>query len=230
MSPADSPRPLVVTIDGPAASGKSSTARMVAERLGARHVDSGALYRAATAAALRGGGDPTLWTEAAVLERASHVALAPGPTTFVATIDGAPCETELRTEAVDALVSVVARMEHVRLWVNEQVRLAASASEVVVDGRDMGTVVFPEAALKVWLVALPSERARRRILQRTGRQPGADLLESETAELELRDRRDSLQTKPAADAIWIDGTGISQEEQVHRIVELALERRGTSTH
>lgn len=202
---------------------------MVAERLGARHVDSGALYRAATAAALRLGDDPMLWTEAAVLASAAAVSLAPGATTFVATIDGIACETEIRSEAVDGLVSMVARMSHVRLWVNEQVRLAARASEVVADGRDMGTAVFPEAPLKIWLVALPSARALRRILQRTGRLPTPELLESETAELELRDRRDSEQTKPAADAVWIDGTEITQAEQVARIVELAEETRESAS-
>lgn len=217
----DKGSPLVVTIDGPAASGKSSTAKRVADRLGIRHVDSGSLYRAVTAVRLRAGDAPDLWTEQSVLDAARAVTLVPGETTFEPRIDGAPCEGEIRGEAVTALVSLVAKMPHVRAWVNTMVRSAAATHEIVVDGRDMGTVVFPEARLKVWLVALPAERARRRLLQRTGRSPTAAELATETAELEARDLKDSEQTQPAADAVWIDTTGISQDEQVGRIVGMA---------
>lgn len=218
-------RSFVVTIDGPAASGKSSTARLVADRLGARHVDSGALYRAVTAARLRAGDDPSLWTEASVLQAAARVTVQPGDTTFVVCLDGLRREDELRGDAVTACVSLVAKMSHVRQWVNARVREAATAHDVVVDGRDMGTTVFPDASLKIWLVALPSERARRRVVQRTGREPSAAELEAETAALEARDLRDSEQTQPAADALWVDTTGTTPEEQVARIVALAAERR-----
>jgi len=218
-------RNLVVTIDGPAASGKSSTARMVAERLGALHVDSGSLYRAVTAARLRAGDEPQLWTEESVLGAAQRVSFQPGTTTFLACIDGVPSEDEIRGDAVTALVSHVAKMAHLRHWVNGRVREAAASHDVVADGRDMGTAVFPDASLKVWLVALPRERARRRILQRTGAEPGRDALEAETDELEARDLRDSEQTQPAADAVWVDTTSITQPEQVERIVALAEERR-----
>lgn len=218
-------RSFVIAIDGPAASGKSSTARMVAQRLGAWHVDSGSLYRAATAACLRDGGDPDLWTESSVLASAGRVALQPGAMAFAVCIDGADCEAEARGEAVTRLVSHVARMPRVRVWVNDLVREAARAHDIVVDGRDMGTVVFPDAELKIWLVALPSERARRRILQRSGREPSPAELEAETAELEVRDFRDREQTRPAPDAVWIDGTGITQDDQVERIVALARESR-----
>lgn len=215
---------LTVTIDGPAASGKSSTARMVAEALGARHLDSGALYRGVTAARIRTGGDPELWTEHSVLEAAERVTLAPGVTTFVAQVDGAPCEEELRGDAVTALVSLVAKMPHVRAWVNRTLQATAASHAVVADGRDMGTTVFPDATLKVWLVAIASERARRRVLQRTGRAPTPEELETETAELEARDRKDSEQTRPAADAVWLDTSAITQPEQVETIVGWARER------
>lgn len=217
--------PLVVTIDGPAASGKSSTAKAVAARLGIRHVDSGMIYRSVTAARLRGGDAPDLWTEHSVLDAARRVSLEPGETSFLPRLGGADCEEEIRGDAVTRVVSLVAKMPHVRAWVNAMVRSTAAAHEIVVDGRDMGTAVFPDARLKVWLVALPVERARRRVLQRTGRAPSADELTAETAELELRDQRDREQTQPAADALWIDTTGISQDEQVGRIVGLAEERR-----
>jgi cytidylate kinase len=217
--------PLVVTIDGPAASGKSSTATQVADRLGVRHVDSGSLYRAVTAARLTAGDAPELWTEQSVLDAAQRVTLVPGEITFEPRLDGAPCEAEIRGDAVTALVSLVAKMPHVRDWVNATVKATSATHEIVVDGRDMGTAVFPDARLKVWLVALPVERARRRLVQRSGRAPTQAELESETAELERRDQRDREQTQPAADAVWIDTTGISQDEQVGRIVALAEGRR-----
>ncbi len=220
MSAAKQP-PLVVTIDGPAASGKSSTAQMVAARLQMRHLDSGMIYRSVTAARLRGGDAPELWTEQSMLDAAERVALAPGATSFQPRLDGDDCEAEIRGDAVTGTVSLVAKMPLVRAWVNALVRATAAAHEIVVDGRDMGTAVFPDARLKVWLVADPAERARRRILQRTGRAPGAAELEAEAAELEARDKKDREQTQPAADAVWIDTTGITQEEQVERIVALA---------
>lgn len=217
--------PLVVTIDGPAASGKSSTATQVADRLGIRHVDSGSLYRAVAAARLREGDAPDLWTEHSVLDAARHVTLVPGDVTFEPRIDGDACEAEIRGDAVTAVVSLVAKMPHVRSWVNATVRATSASHEIVVDGRDMGTAVFPEARLKVWLVAPPEERARRRLLQRHGRAPTAPELEAETAELERRDHRDREQSQPATDAVWVDTMGISQDEQVGRIVAMAEERR-----
>lgn len=203
---------------------------MVAEQIGAQHVDSGALYRAVTAARLRAArlsalDDPESWTEASVLASAARVALCPGPTTFVACIDGEPSEDEIRGTPVTALVSLVAKMTHVRDWVNGHLREVALAHDLVVDGRDMGTAVFPDALVKVWLVALPSERARRRLVQRTGREPAPAELATETAELERRDFRDSRQTQPAPDAVWVDTTGITQAEQVARVVELAKRAR-----
>lgn len=214
-------RPLVVAIDGPAASGKSSTAKWVARELGFRHVDSGALYRAATAATLRRESDSARWTERAVLDAARAVTLQPGETTFHAHIDGVDVETELRGGEVTARVSLVARMPAVRDWVNEMVRRAAADTPVVVDGRDMGTAVFPKARVKVFLVADPFERARRRLIQRLARQPNADEVAEEVDALVHRDAKDEAQTVQAADAVLIDTTYLTQEEQVDRIVALA---------
>lgn len=221
MTEAKREHPLTVTIDGPAASGKSSTAQLVAERLGVHHIDSGALYRAVTASRLRDGGDPELWTEQSVLDAARRVSLAPGENVFIARIDGLGVELELRGMAVTAEVSRVASMSHVRAWVNEQVRQIAAEFPSVADGRDMGNAVFPDAPVKVWLVALPEVRALRRILQRNGgNRPSGIELASETAELEARDVRDSLQTQPAPDATWIDTSDLKQSEQVAQIEAL----------
>lgn len=214
-------RPLVVAIDGPAASGKSSTAKWVAAELGFRHVDSGALYRAATAAAIRREPDPSRWTEDEVLSAAAAVSLAPGERTFEACIDGAAAEEELRGSAVTAAVSLVAKMPRVRGWVNDQVRAAAADHAVVVDGRDMGTAVFPRARVKIFLVADPWERAKRRLLQRLERLPSDAEIADETDALVRRDAKDESQTQRAPEAVLIDTTYLTQQEQVERIVALA---------
>ena len=112
-------------------------------------------------------------------------------------------------------------MPRVRQWVNAQVRRAADEFDVVVDGRDIGTVVFPDADLKIFLVADPWERARRRLVQELGRRPSDEEIAAETERLVHRDSRDATQTVQAKDAILIDTTFLTQEEQVERIVALA---------
>ena len=214
-------RPLVVAIDGPAASGKSSTAKWVARELGLRHVDSGSLYRAAAAASLRTGAAPESWTEASVLEAAATIHLEPGETTFHPHLGGEDLEEELRGKDVTANVSLVARMPAVRAWVNAQVQQAAEGHSVVVDGRDMGTAVFPQARVKVFLVADSWERARRRLVQRMQRAPNDEEIAAEVEALVQRDLRDEAQTQQAADAMLIDTTFLTQEEQVERIVAMA---------
>ena len=224
MPPAADPaRPLVIAIDGPAASGKSSTAKRVAAVLGIRHVDSGALYRAATAAMLRRAPDETTWTEAALLDAARMITLEPVDGTFRPLLEGTSAEAELRGVAVTSRVSVAARMPGVRAWVNAMIRSAAASYPVVVDGRDMGSAVFPEAAVKVFLVADPRERARRRLLERLGRAPEAREVDAEVAELARRDAADAAQTIEAPGAVRIDTTRLTPEAQVDRIVALARE-------
>jgi len=225
------PRRFVIAIDGPAASGKSSTAQWVAQRLGFRHVDSGALYRAATAAQLRRGSREDSWTEEQVCEAARSVRLVARGTSFSPVIAGEMADEELRGLDVTRHVSRVASMPRVRAWVNERVREAAREHDVVVDGRDMGTAVFPDATLKVFLVADPWERARRRLLQQLGRRPGDDEIAEETDRIVQRDARDATQTVQAKDAILIDTTFLTQEDQVERIVALAraVTQRETTT-
>ena len=214
-------RYVAIAIDGPAASGKSSTAQWVAERLGFRHVDSGSLYRALTAAMVRGGAPPESWTGEAVVAQGQRITLRPEKHSFVALIDNASVDEEIRGSDVTANVSRVAVMPEVRAWVNEQVRRAAKAHDVVVDGRDMGTAVFPDAPLKVFLVADPWERARRRLTQRLGRRPTDEEVAEETDALVQRDAKDATQTVQAKDAVLLDTTFLTQPEQVERIVALA---------
>ena len=212
---------MAIAIDGPAASGKSSTAKAVARALGFHHVDSGSLYRAATTARAREGGDPSTWTEQSVLDAATIVSLAPTEFGFKPLLDGSEAESEMRSEAVTGNVSLVAKMSRVRDWVNSLVRKAGSEYNVVVDGRDIGTVVFPKAALKIFLVADPAERARRRLLERVNRTPTAEEINKETKKIVLRDEMDAKQSGQAPDAILIDTTRLKQAEQIEKIVELA---------
>jgi cytidylate kinase len=213
-------QPFAITIDGPAASGKTSTAYRVAEALGFHHVDSGALYRAATAAALR--ADPSgSWDEPGVLDAARIVEMEARKASFCPLLDGTDAEQEIRGETVTGKVSVVARMPGVRDWVNAQVRHLADLHDVVVDGRDIGTVVLPGARVKVFLLADSRERARRRLLQRLGREGNDAELEEEAAKLAKRDAMDAVQTVPAPDAIMLDTTDMSQPEQVQQIIDLA---------
>jgi cytidylate kinase len=216
-------RTSVIAIDGPAASGKSSTAQMVADKLGFLHVDSGSLYRAATAAILRREDDASRWTEDAVLDAAKPVELRAARTSFYPVLDGRSIEEEIRGPDVTHNVSRVAQMPRVREWVNEKVRETANSKNVVVDGRDMGTVVFPDAELKIFLVADSRERALRRLRQR-GTPTSEKLLDDETIRIRERDARDAKQTVAAPDAVTIDTTALTQDEQVAQIVALSKER------
>jgi cytidylate kinase len=194
---------------------------MVAERLGFCHVDSGSLYRAATAAALRRSADADRWSEEDVRRAVSDITLCAVAGAVVPLLAGEELGEELRGAEVTRHVSRVAQMPRIRQWVNELVRSSASSHSVVVDGRDIGTVVFPHADLKVFLVADPWERARRRLLQRSGQSPTDEDIAAETERLVLRDARDATQTVQAKDAVLIDTTHLTQEAQVERIVALA---------
>lgn len=218
-----SQRHFVIAIDGPAASGKSSTAQWVARKLGFFHVDSGSLYRAATAAHLADDADASAetWSEAEVLGSARRVTFRAAEGVFIPLLDGLPADDVLRGSEVTRSVSRVARMPGVREWVNAQVRTTAESQNVVVDGRDIGTAVFPNASLKIFLIADPWERARRRLIQRIGRQPNDDEIAEETELIVRRDAKDATQTVQAADAVLIDTTFLTQEDQVERIVALA---------
>ena len=221
MSSSDGDKFSVVAIDGPAASGKSSTAEWVARELGYTHIDSGALYRAATAAAIRTGIPPEEWTPRTVLEAAGIVSMAPKGTSMVPQLDGEDADEEIRDPDVNAAVPRVARMQSVRSWVNEQVRQVARDRNVVVDGRDMGTAVFPEAEVKVYLVADTWERAKRRLVQHLKRLPTDEEIAAESDRLVHRDAMDATQSVQARDAHLIDTTHLMQAEQVARIVALA---------
>jgi 3-phosphoshikimate 1-carboxyvinyltransferase len=219
------PRPLVIAIDGPAASGKSSTAQWVAKTLDVRHVDSGAFYRAMAFLAVASGVAPELWTPEALLARGSRITWRLTERSVLPLVDGRDQDEALRGTTVTSHVSRVAAMPEVRAWVNEQVRSAGAAVDVVVDGRDIGTAVFPDAPLKVFLIADTWERARRRLIQRLNRRPTDAEIAEEAEALVARDAQDATQSAPARDAITIDTTTVTQAEQVERIVALARATR-----
>ena len=221
----------VIAIDGPAASGKSSTAGLVAERLGWAHLDSGALYRALTLAAIDNLGEE--WPAQQVLDLAERlpVRLVLAGTQFRPEVAGADVEEAIRGDRVTRYVSVVAAIPEVRTWVNTHQRRAvqggAGRQGVVVDGRDIGTVVFPEAPLKIFLTATADARARRRLFQR-GQQVDGELVRRESEALAARDAADSNRRvaplKPAPDAVLLDTTALTLEQQVAQVVELARQR------
>lgn len=215
----------VIAIDGPAGSGKSTTAKAVAERLGLAHVESGALYRAVTLAGLD-AEIPVEGQRLVALAWSLPIRLSLAERGFLPEIAGVDVSQEIRAERVTALVSAVSAIADVRDWVNEELRAAVALHPrgAVLEGRDIGTVVFPDAALKVFLTARPAERARRRLLQ-DGRGSGPDAVALEEAELARRDHLDSTRDvaplRQAPDAVAVDTSDRTFDEQVDHIVELA---------
>ena len=220
---------MIIAIDGPAGSGKSSTAREVARRLDFHHVDSGAFYRALTLCALERNIQPEQFAalDAATIDRFG-VRAEPHGHGFRMYTGSRDIDAEIREPRINANVSAMARVPAVRDWLNERLRDASRLADVVVDGRDIGTVVFPDAELKVFLVADPDTRARRRLAERGTLAPSADELAGEVERLLERDRLDSeREVAPlvqAPDAIPIDTSELGFDDQVELVISLARER------
>lgn len=220
---------MIIAIDGPAGSGKSSTARAVARRLGFRHLDSGAFYRTLTLGALRAGRPVDSWAELTAAELdAFDVHALPAEGAFRMLLGGQPVDDAIRSPEVNAHVSAMAKVPVVRAWLLGRLRAAAAGVDLVSEGRDLGTVVFPQAELKVYLVAQPRTRARRRLAEQGVRAPTAVQLEAEVARLLERDRIDSERQiaplRKAHDAVEVDTSTLSFDEQVEAIVRLARDR------
>jgi CMP/dCMP kinase len=218
----------IVTIDGPSSSGKGTISRIVAARVGWNLLDSGALYRLVALGGIMRRLDPDDVEQHVAVARAMRVefgSVASGEERVL--LDGKEVTGKIRTEEAGAGASRVAAWPAVRAALMERQRSFATPPGLVADGRDMGTVVFPGAPLKVFLTATAEERAQRRHKQLIGKGPAASLaaLSREIAERDLRDStRQVAPLKPAPDAHMLDSTGLSIEAVVERLLSLGRER------
>lgn len=206
---------MIVAIDGPAGSGKSTVAATLARRLGFRYLDTGAMYRALTWLALRERVELDDGSALAELADANAVSFRPDGSVVIAETD---VTSAIRGNEIDRHVPTVARHPEVRAVMRERQRALGSIGDAVIEGRDIGTVVAPEAEVKVFLVAAESERARRRTADRPGIE--ADRL---AEDLRRRDERDAINTRPADDAVQLDTTELTVDEVVARIERLVVE-------
>lgn len=211
------PIPPVITIDGPTASGKGTVSHLVANHLGWHVLDSGALYRLTALACLRQAVDTTQQEQVAQLARQLNVRFGQGQ----CVLDGENVADVLRTEQVGLLASQVAAYEPVRAALLARQRDFQQPPGLIADGRDMGTVVFPSAPLKIYLVADAQSRAERRYKQLIGKGISANLSEL-LADLQARDLRDTTRSiaplKPAKDAILLDSSHLTIEETVNQVL------------
>lgn len=215
----------VVAIDGPAASGKSTVARLVAARLGGIYISTGELYRTLTWLALERGIDPAREPArvAALLSGLDLAYALDAAGQPVLHLDGRPVPLPaIRAPAVVAAVSFVARIPEVRAWLLGRQRAAAGLGLLVMEGRDIGTVVFPDTPHKFFITASPEVRARRRLAQ-AGETPAGATVASVAAEIAERDRLDSTRAvaplRPAPDAELIDTDPLTAEQVAERIAE-----------
>jgi cytidylate kinase len=211
--------PLIVAIDGPAGAGKSTVGRAVADRLGLEYLDTGAMYRAVTFAALRRGLDPGDEPQVGELSETVELSVASTPHGTRVTVDGVDATIEIRSRGVTAAVSAVAANSRVRAeLVRRQRRWVSERLGGVVEGRDIGSVVFPDATLKLYVTASPRIRAERRVAE-----IGGDVDDVEASIIE-RDRKDSTRVdsplRATDDSVLLDTSGLSVDAVVERVLEL----------
>ena len=207
---------MIVAIDGPAGAGKSTVARALAERLGFRYLDTGAMYRALTWLAMQRGLDLGVADTLAELARVEPVTFDDEGRVW---IGGTDVTSSIRDTRIDRMVPVVARHTPVREVMRERQRQLGQEGNVVIEGRDIGTVVAPKAEIKVYLVADQEERAKRRMTDRPG--IGRDAL---ATDLKMRDESDAARMQPAEDAQEIDTTNLRVEDVVEKIEAMVRAR------
>lgn len=215
---------LQVAIDGPASSGKSTVAKIIAKRLGYVYCDTGAMYRSVTWAALENGIDVSDTKQVIDLARRIKITFEPGQPDQRVFVDGHEVTKDIRTEKIAANVSAVAAIPEVRAQMVEQQRQIAQAGGIVMDGRDIGTTVLPDAQVKVFLVASAHERARRRYEENLQKGLATQSLDELEAAIKLRDQKDSTRKvsplTQAKDAILIDTTSLTIDQVVDEISAL----------
>ena len=209
---------LQVAIDGPASSGKSTVAKIIAKRFGYVYCDTGAMYRSVTWAALENGIDVSDTKQVIDLARRIKITFEPGQPDQRVFVDGHEVTKDIRTEKIAANVSAVAAIPEVRAQMVEQQRQIAQAGGIVMDGRDIGTTVLPDAQVKVFLVASAHERARRRYEENLQKGLATQSLDELEAAIKLRDQKDSTRKvsplTQAKDAILIDTTSLTIDQGV----------------
>lgn len=229
-------KPPAICIDGPAASGKTTVARVLADRLGFFYLDTGVLYRAVTWLALREGIQPSDGDRLAELAREASIEVKPAPPgdprQTVVIADGADASLAIRTAPVDAAVSEVSAHREVRDALVDLQRSVAGKGGVIMAGRDMGTVIWPEAEVKIYLDAGLEERARRRAKQ--AEEQGIPLdFDTVLAELRRRDEYDSSRSvaplKPAPDSVILDTTWLTIEQAVEKVLDVVRQKTGLDT-
>lgn len=221
-------RPITIAIDGPAASGKGTAARGVAEKLSYAYIDTGAMYRSVALAAQRAGLDLSDEATVGALARTLTIRFDWAPGGLRVSLNGEDVSTAIRAEAVGAGASAVATLPAVRAALLDQQRALGAEGGVVMDGRDIGTVVLPNAELKVFLDANLDERARRRHgeLQRRGQRVSLDEVRADIAARDEQDRgRAAAPLCAAADAVVLDSTHLTPGEVVDTVLGLVRQRR-----
>ena len=222
-------RPLIIAIDGPSGAGKSTLGRMLARELGLLYIDTGAMYRAVALAVTEAGVSTSDPEAVAGVARGAEVTLSGDPERLQVRLAGRDVTEEIRTEEVGHTASVVSAIPEVRRELVRRQRELGARGGVVLDGRDIGTVVFPSADVKFFLTARAEERARRRFEEERAR--GQDqTFEDTLADIEARDRRDTTREdsplRAAPDSVTIDTTGLSIREVFDRMMEVIGGRRG----
>lgn len=211
----------VIALDGPSGTGKSTVARGLAERLGIRYLDTGAMYRAATLAVLRAGVDPTQADKVAATVQEACIRVSTDPQAPAVYLDEAPVDTDIRSGEVTAAVSAVSAVPAVRAQLVAAQRELIEAGPIVAEGRDIGSVVWPAADPKVYLTARPEIRAGRRAGELGSADAGAI-----AADLERRDRLDSSRADSplvqAGDAVVLDTSDLQVDEVIERLVDMAM--------
>ncbi|WP_252503454.1 (d)CMP kinase [Sporosarcina sp. Marseille-Q4943] len=215
---------IIIAIDGPAAAGKSTIAKRIAQKLGYTYIDTGAMYRALTHKAIQSSINMDSDHGLAELLEETEILLIPENGGQAVWIDGVDCSDEIRSREVTAAVSKVAAHSTVREMMVDKQRKLANDSGVVMDGRDIGTEVLPNADLKIFMTASVNERAERRFQENEKRGIHSSLSQLKE-EIEKRDRADSEREvsplKQAEDAILLDTTSMSIDEVVDKVIELA---------